>query len=283
MTQPASAPSDTRTMNRKSVHDRATLIQLFSEGMGVEATVRVTGISKNTILRNMYALGLACEAYQHSYLRHLPCKRIQVDETWSFVGSKNKNTPPERQHIAGDVYTWTSICQDTKLVPVWLVGTREAVYANLFMKDLASRFQHRIQITSDGHRPYPEAVEQAFGKDVDYVRTIKNYDCQDNNMPFITKQRVQGRPNVEAATTNHVERHNLTMRMCNRRLGRKTNAFSKKMENHKSYLAIYFMYYNFVRIHQTLRVTPAMEAGITDRVWSYKDMAELVEWNFKVI
>lgn len=242
----------------------------------------MTGAAKNTILKNMYQIGLACEAYQDINFRNLDCKRLQVDETWSFVGSKNKNTPVEKQDIAGDVYTWTAICQDTKLVPLWLVGTREGRYANIFMKDLASRLKNRIQLTTDGHRPYPDAVELAFGDNVDYARLIKNYN-KDDEEPFIETKRVTGKPNPDYITTNHVERQNLTMRMCNRRLSRKTNAFSKKMENHKAFMAVYFMYYNYVRIHQTLRVTPAMAAGVTNRLWEYEDIVELMEWDFQVI
>jgi hypothetical protein len=149
------------------------------------------------------------------------------------------------------------------------------------MKELANRLTHRIQLTTDGHQPYPDAVELAFGSEVDYSRLVKNYNCNDNE-PFIIKGRVIGNPDMELATTNHVERQNLTMRMCNRRLSRDTNAFSKKLENHKAFIAVYFMYYNFVRVHQTLRVTPAMEAGITGHVWSYEDMAELEDWKFKI-
>lgn len=241
----------------------------------------MTGIAFNTILKNMCSIGIACEAYQDINIRNLDCKRIQVDETYSFVYSKAKNTPPDRKHLAGEVYTWTAICQDTKLVPTWLVGTREGAYANRFIKDLSKRLKNRVQLTSDGHQPYPAAVELAFGSEVDYARLVKNYNCKEDE-PFIDKRRVVGNPDPKFITTNHVERQNLTMRMCNRRLSRKTNAFSKKLENHKAFMAIYFMYYNFVRIHQTLRVTPAMEAGITKHVWSYEEVAELSEWKFKV-
>lgn len=269
-------------MNKKCVQDLARIIQLFTENVSVRGTSRITGIAVNTILDNMCQIGMACEAYQDIYLKNLDCKRLQVDETYSFVYSKEKNTPPERKDIAGAVYTWTAICQDTKLVPTWLVATREGIYANKFMKDLSKRLKNRVQLTTDGHQPYPAAVELSFGSDIDYARLIKNYNRK-NDEPFIDKRRVTGNPNPEFIMTNHVERQNLTMRMCNRRLSRKTNAFSKKIENHKAFMALYFMYYNFVRIHQSLRVTPAMEAGITDRLWSYEDIAELAEWKFKVV
>ncbi len=270
-------------MNRKSVKQRAEILRCLVEGNSIASTSRITGAAPNTITKLLIELGQACEAYQDVYLRNLPCKRVQVDEIWTFVYSKQKNTPEHRKGIAGDAYTWTAICADTKLMPCWLVATREAVYAKAFMRDLSRRLKNRIQLTTDGHKPYPEAVELAFGDDVDYARTIKDYaKCKGDDEPFIITQVVTGNPNPELITNNHVERHNRTLRMGMRRFTRKTDAFSKKLENHAYMVAVFMMYYNFVRIHQSLRVTPAMEAGVTDRLWSLEDMIELTDWKFEI-
>ena len=218
-------------------------------------------------------------------MKNLPCKRIQVDEIWSFVGAKQKNVPDGKQDEMGDVWTWTAICADTKLVPSWLVGGRDAEYANAFMADLASRLASRVQLTSDGHKPYLKAVEGALGWDVDYSMLVKHYGASPDQpntrySPAVCtgcdKQIVKGDPDPAHISTSYVERQNLTMRMKMRRFTRLTNAFSKKLENHEHAIALHFMHYNFARIHQTLRSTPAIKAGITDHVWSIEEMVELL-------
>ncbi len=227
--------------------------------------------------------------YQDVALRNLPCKRVQVDEIWSFVYAKAKNvTDKIRQKQGpevGDIWTWTAICADTKLVPSFLVGGRDAGYATEFLQDLAGRLANRVQLTSDGHKPYLEAVEDAFGADIDYAMLVKHYgsapEGEKRYSPAVctgaTQKAITGKPDEAHISTSYVERQNLTMRMSMRRFTRLTNAFSKKIDNHRHSIALHFMYYNFARIHQTLRVTPAMEAGISDHVWTIEDIVGLLE------
>lgn len=231
--------------------------------------------------------GEACAAYQDEHLRDLPCKRVQVDEIWSFVGMKQKNVPAERkgEFGIGDVWTWTAIDADTKLVPSWLLGDCSASTARLFMADLASRLSNRVQLTSDGHKAYLEAVEDAFGADVDYAQLVKLYgeapEAQKRYSPAecigCKREVVAGSPDPGHISTSFAERANLTMRMSMRRFTRLTNAFSKDAENHAHSVAIHFMHYNFVRIHQTLRVTPAMAAGVTGKLWELSDMVAMID------
>ena len=232
-------------------------------------------------------VGTASNQYQHETLRNLKCKRIQCDEIWAFVGSKEKNVPGERkgEYGYGDVYTWTGIDADTKLMVSYMVGKRDAEYAALFMNDLASRLSNRVQLTTDGHRPYLEAAENAFHGDIDYARLVKMYGRELDESrriyspsEFVSAEKkiVAGDPDVNHISTSYVERQNLTMRMSMRRFTRLTNAFSKKVENLEYAVALHFMYYNFGRIHKTLRVTPAMEAGVSDHVWSLEEIAGLV-------
>lgn len=219
-------------------------------------------------------------------MRNLPCKRVQVDEIWSFVYAKQKNASDEMKEAgtAGDVWTWTAICADTKLIPSWLVGSRDTECATTFIADLAGRLASRVQLTSDGHSPYLQAVDEAFGADVDYAMLVKLYgaapDGEHRYSPAectgARKTVIMGQPDREHISTSYVERQNLTMRMCMRRFTRLTNAFSKKVENHAHAVALHFMHYNFARIHKTLRVTPAMEAGVTSKLWSVEDIARLV-------
>lgn len=227
-------------------------------------------------------VGSACLDYQDKALRNLQCRRVECDEIWSFVYSKAKNVPEEMrgQFGVGDVWTWVAICADSKVVPCWHVDTRDADAAKQFRDNLAQRMAHCIQLTTDGHKPYLEAVEGAFGADVDYAQLIKIYgggpaqdDIRYSPAKYVSarKEVVTGNPDKEKISTRYVERQNLSMR----RFTRLTNGFSKKLENHMHAISLHYMYYNFGRIHKTLRVTPAMEAGISDHVWSLEEIAAL--------
>ena len=275
------------SMNRLDSETRAQLIRCLVEGNSIRATVRITGVSKNTITKFLVEAGAVCSKYQDRIFRNLGCRRTQCDEIWSFVGAKDKNVPSEKcdQFGIGSVWTWTAIDADTKLVPCWLVGTRDVGCATEFIQDLAGRLSHRVQLTTDGHKPYLSAVEDAFGADIDHAMLVKIYgnDASEEKRysPAVCtgckKNTVTGEPDEKYVSTSYVERQNLTMRMSMRRFTRLTNAFSKKLENHMAALALYFMYYNFVRIHQTLRVSPAMGAGVTGKLWSVNDIVALVE------
>ena len=243
--------------------------------------------SKNTVAKLLVDAGRACAAYHDANVRDVKAKRVQMDEIWSFTYAKQKNvaTAKDAPEGAGDTWTWTALDADSKMIVSYLVGGRDAEYAMWFVDDLRDRLASRVQLTSDGHRAYLEAVEGAFGDDVDYAQLVKMYG------PTITapgryspaectgakKVRVTGSPNPADVSTSYVERQNLTMRMHMRRFTRLTNAFSKKVENHAHAVALHMMYYNFVRIHKTLRVTPAMAAGVADRLWEIADIAKLVE------
>ena len=273
-------------MNRLPTQTRARIIGCLIEGMSMRATTRIVGCSINTITKLLVDLGTACALYQNETMRNLPCKRVQVDEIWAFCGSKQKNTPAEKRAEGyGDVWTWVAIDADTKLVPSWFVGHRDADSANEFIGDLAGRLKSRVQLTSDGHKGYLRAVENAFGGDVDYAMLVKLYGPTHGNQQErryssgeccgSIKGAVCGNPDEKHVSTSFVERQNLSLRMGNRRFTRLTNGFSKKAENHAHALAIYYMHYNFGRIHKTLRVTPAMESGISDHVWSLDEIATL--------
>jgi IS1 family transposase len=239
-------------------------------------------------LKLLTDLGQACAEYQDKTFRNLTCRRIQCDEIWAFCYAKEKNVPEEYkgQLGYGDVWTWTAIDADTKLIPSWLVGGRNGEYAKKFIQDLASRLSNRIQLTTDGHKAYLEAVEGAFGSEIDYAILVKLYSNPptQNETRYspaeccgARKDRITGNPGMKYVSTSIAERNNLTMRMSNRRLTRLTNAFSKKIENLNYSHALHFMYYNFARIHKTLRVTPAMAAGISDHVWELEEIVELLE------
>ena len=274
------------TMNRLTTAKRAAVVKALVEGCSIRATVRLTGVAKNTIVRLLVELGAACTKYQDEKLRDLPCKRLQCDEIWSFVGGKDKNLSAEQKaHGLGSVWTWTAIDADTKLIPSWMVGGRDAETAYDFMNDLASRLRGRVQLTTDAHRPYLLAVDGAFGIDIDYARLHKIYggstEAQRTYSPAVCigcrSEVVTGDPDPQHVSTSYAERQNLSMRMSMRRFTRLTNAFSKKVENHAAAVALYFMWYNFGRVHQTLRVTPAMEAGVTDHVWSVEEIVALLD------
>jgi IS1 family transposase len=267
---------------------------MMVEGVSIRAITRMTGASKNTVAKLLNDAGNACLEYQDRALRNLSSKRIQADEIWSFVYAKQKNVPDEKrgQFGYGDVWTWTALDADSKLIVCWHVGTRDADAAYAFMMDVAGRLSNRVQLTTDGHGAYLSAVDAAFsrGPGVDYAQLVKVYgtspEAQRRYSPPIClgaeKHEVRGMPDPEHISTSYVERQNLSMRMGMRRFTRLTNAFSKKLENHMHALSIYFMHYNFVRRHQTLRVTPAMEAGVTDRLWDLEDIVRVVdEWEAK--
>jgi IS1 family transposase len=279
------------SMNKLPAAKKQQVICALVEGNSIRATVRMTGVAKNTIVKLLADVGRACEAYQDKTLRGLPCKRIQCDEIWSFVGAKEKNAGADKKEQGwGDVWTWVAIDPETKLVPSFMVGDRTARTAKVFVDDLASRLANRIQLTTDGHRAYLAAVESAFGGDVDYAMLIKLYghdsepDTRYSPAECIGCQTVgiTGRPNPSHISTSHVERQNLTMRMKMRRFTRLTNAFSKKIENHFWAIALHFMHYNFCRIHQTLRITPAMAAGVTDHVWEIQEIVDLLSRDVNV-
>lgn len=273
-------------MNRLSTAKRAQIVSALVEGNSVRATCRMTGAAKGTVLSLLADLGSACAAYHDKSVRGVAARRIQCDEIWSFCYGKDKNISQEQKEKgAGSLWTWTALDADSKLIISYLCGGRDASWARDFMKDVASRLTTRVQITTDGHKCYLEAIEGAFGMDVDYAMLIKLYgspsqpDTRYSPGVCIGTETVyiSGRPDPAHVSTSYVERQNLTMRMSMRRFTRLTNAFSKKVENHEHMLAIYFMYYNFCRVHTTLRVTPAMEAGLTDHVWTLEELVGLMD------
>jgi IS1 family transposase len=274
-------------MNRLSTEERTRIVAALVEGNSLRAISRMTGVSRNTVDKLLGDLGKACSEYQDRVFRNLKCQRIQCDEIWSFVGAKEKNTKPEKKAEGwGDVWTWVALDADTKLVPCWFVGTRDAGAAYHFMHDLAGRLAHRVQLTTDGHAAYLSAVEDAFGSQIDFAQLIKIYGKAPEGSEVryspaqcmgARKAVISGRPQFEHVSTSYTERQNLTMRMSMRRFTRLTNGFSKKVENHEHSIAIHYMHYNFARIHQTLRVTPAMEAGIADHVWSIEEIIALLD------
>ena len=280
-------------MNKLTTNKRAQIIAALVEGNSVRATVRMTGVAKNTVVKLVSDLGAACAAYADEHLRNLPCRRIECDEIWSYCYAKEKNVPEDKrgQFGYGDVWTWVAMDADSKLVCSWLVGTRDAGSAYEFMQDLASRLANRVQLTTDGHRAYVPAVEEAFGSDIDYAALVKIYGTLDTEgqrryspSRIIGAQAavISGRPHPKYISTSYIERQNLTVRMGMRRFTRLTNGFSKKLENHVAAIAIHYMHYNFCRIHQTLRITPAMQAGVSDHVWELSELIGLLTVERKV-
>jgi IS1 family transposase len=270
-------------MNRLDAKRRTQVIAALIEGNSIRATCRMTGVAKGTVLKLLAELGTACREYMDTNLRDLPCKRIQCDEIWSFCYAKDKNLPDSMRGKpgVGSIWTWTAIDADTKLVPSFHIGTRDAGCAFEFMNALASRLRHRVQLTTDGHRAYLDAVDSTIGfHQVDYAMLIKLYgavpEVETRYSPpqciGTDVRKVAGDPDPAHISTSYVERQNVTMRMSMRRFTRLTNAFSKKVQNLEHAVGLHFMHYNFVRIHQTLRCTPAMEAGVTDRLWSIDDL-----------
>lgn len=273
-------------MNKLKTDKRARILHCLCEGVSIRATARLTDSAINTVVKLLIDAGNACSTYQDKAFRNLPCKRIQVDEIWSFCYAKEKNCTPEmKAKGAGDVWTWAAIDADSKLIPCWFIGQRHAGCAYHFLSDLQERLAHRIQLTSDGHGAYLRAVDQVFGTQIDYAQLQKIYGAapegpQVRYSPAVCmgarKAIINGNPDHKHISTSFVERQNLTMRMSMRRFTRLTNAFSKKLENHEHSVALHFMHYNFCRIHQSLRVTPAMEAGVSDHVWNLQEIIELL-------
>lgn len=274
-------------MNKLSLEKRIQIVSMLVEGNSLRSITRIADVSINTVTKLLVDLGKACSEYQDKALRNLNCKRIQVDEIWSFCYSKQKNVPHEMKGTFGygDVWTWTALDADTKLVPCWSIGYRNADDASIFIDDLASRLSSKIQLTSDGHKAYLSPIEDAFGCDIDYAMLVKLYgkspEEEKRYSPAscvgINKMIVTGTPDAKHISTSYVERQNLTMRMGMRRFTRLTNGFSKKVENHGHAIALHFMYYNFVRIHKTLKTSPAMAAGVSERLWSIKHLLDLLK------
>lgn len=273
-------------MNKLSCDKKAQVISAMVEGVGVNAISRMTGVCKNSILRILAEVGRACAEYQDRTLVNLNCKRLQADECWQFCYAKEKNVPKKLKGKFGfgDVWTWTAVDADTKLVPSFLVGNRDAQSARLFIDDLASRLKSRIQLTTDGLKVYVNAVEDAFGANIDYAMLHKVYESTQEETRYspakcvgCERKRMMGNPDPLHISTSYVERQNLTMRMHMRRFTRLTNGHSKKIENHIYAVALHFMFYNFAKIHETLRCTPAMEAGVSDHVWEISEIVALTD------
>jgi IS1 family transposase len=279
-------------MNQLSTEKRTRVIAALVEGNSIRATVRMTGVAKNTVTKLLRDIGTACSKYQDRTLRNLPCKRLQLDEIWSFVYAKSRNVPESKlcePHV-GSVWTWVALDADTKLVPTYLIGGRDAGTATAFVRDLASRLANRVQLTSDGLAAYVNAVDDAFGQDIDFAMLIKMYGPDGNprkpeskyspgKCNGSKKHKMTGNPDREHVATSYVERQNLTMRMSMRRFTRLTNAFSKKAENLAHAVSLHFMHYNFCRKHQTLGMTPAQAAGVTDHQWTLEELVGLLDSN----
>jgi IS1 family transposase len=274
-------------MNKIPEAKRVQIIGALVEGNSIRATARMCDVSFNTVLKLVPEIGNACAEYQRRVFRNLPCRRIQCDEIWAFCYAKDKNVPADKRNEFGfgSVWTWTAMDADTKLVPAWLVGGRDAGTAYAFIEDLAGRLANRVQLTTDGHRAYLEAVEAAFGANVDYAMLVKLYGSDREGEAHYSPAQcigcrevvISGNPDRKHVSTSCVERQNLTMRMNMRRFTRLTNAFSKKVQNHEAAVALHFMHYNFCRIHTTLRVTPAMAARVSDHVWSLEEITGLLD------
>jgi IS1 family transposase len=277
-------------MNKLGTDERVTIIRCLVDGNSMRATARIAKVARNTIDKLLVELGSACSKFQDTTLRNLTCKRVQVDEIWAFCYCKQKQVTQditERQEFAGDVWTWAAIDADTRLVPCWTIGKRDPVTADVFVRDMASRLADRVQLTSDGLQMYLKAIVKAFGEDVDYARLVKVYgndpDAEKRYSPAVCtackKDAVIGDPDPAHISTSYIERQNLTMRMGMRRFTRLTNAFSKKIENHAAAISLHMMYYNFARVHQTLKTTPAVAAGVSDHVWTVEEIVALLDSN----
>jgi len=270
-------------MNKLPLAKRAQILSMLVEGSSMRSISRIVDVSINTVTKLLVEAGTACVEFHREKVRNVAAKRVQCDEIWAFCYAKQKNVPTaKRQDLAyGDVWTWTGIDADSKLIISWLVGGRDSDYAMGLMDDLRSRLANRVQLTTDGHKAYLEAVEGAFGGDIDYAMLIKLYGASPESAKGryspaecigARKERIEGSPDPKHVSTSYAERQNLSMRMGMRRFTRLTNAFSKRVENHGHALALYFVHYNWMRIHKTLRVTPAMQAKLTDRLWSWEDI-----------
>lgn len=274
------------SMNKLPLEKRKQIIQLLVEGNSLRAASRIADISRTTIQKLLVDVGRACQQFHNDHVRNVRSERVQCDEIWSFCYAKQKNVSQEMPDGSGDVWTWTALDADSKLIVSWFVGDREASSASEFMHDVANRLSHRVQLTIDGHKAYLIAVEQAFDNEIDFAQLVKMYGGAEgstnqerkyspNKFNGSKKTRISGDPISKFVSTSYVERQNLTMRMHMRRFTRLTNAFSKKIENHGYAIALYFVYYNFCKIHTSLSITPAMQAGLTKRVMSIEDIANL--------
>jgi IS1 family transposase len=273
--------------NVLSTPKRVQIVSALVEGVGIRATARMCDVSKDTVMKLWREIGTACVRYQDATFRNLTCKRLQVDEIWSFVYAKAKNVPQQMAGTfgVGDVWTFTAIDADTKLMPSFLVGLRDAGCATEFMQDLAGRLVNRVQLTTDGHKMYLSAVEDAFAGSIDFAQLVKIYGAAPEGPEVryspaacigAQKHAVTGCPDAAHVSTSYVERANLTIRMSIRRFTRLTNAFSKKVENHTAAFGLFSAHYNLCRIHKTLRCTPAMAAGVSDHVWSVEELVALL-------
>jgi len=275
-------------MNKLPLAKRVQILNMLCEGSSMRSISRVVDVSINTVTKLLVYAGTACAAYHDAHVRNVKAKRIQCDEIWAFCYSKQKNVSGAKAAVdgAGDVWTWTALETETKLMVSYLSGGRDSEYAMALMDDLRGRLANRVQLTTDGHKAYLNAVEEAFGDDIDYAMLVKLYgETPESHKGRYSpaecvgtrKTKITGNPDRAHVSTSYVERQNLTMRMSMRRFTRLTNAFSKKLENHHHAQALYFMFYNFVRIHKTLKVTPAMAAGISDRLWSMEDIVAVID------
>lgn len=275
------------TMNRLPLEKRTQIIGLLCEGNSLRATSRLVGVSINTVTKLLVDLGTACQKYHDEHVQGVEAKHVQCDEIWAFCYAKDKNLPKRFQGMygMGSIWTWVALDSDSKFAISWLVGNRDAEYAKVFIQDVAARLKNRVQLTTDGLKAYLDAVDKTFGTEVDYAQLVKLFGpCLESEHRYSPaectgthKEIITGNPKRKHISTSYIERQNLTLRMSLRRFTRLTNAFSKKVENHAHAVALHFMYYNFVRIHKTLRVTPAMAAGITSKLWSIEDLARLLE------
>lgn len=285
------ASSDITGMNKLPLKTRVQILTMLCEGSSMRSISRVADVSINTVSKLLVDAGTFCAALHDREVRNVKSARVQCDEIWSFVGAKAKNVQTMKQPVdgAGDVWTWTALDSDSKLIISWLVGGRDSEYALAFMDDVRDRLANRVQLTTDGHKAYLNAVEEAFGADIDYAMLVKQYGEPEGKRasqerrysPAVctgaVKTRIEGSPDPAHVSTSHVERANLTMRMANRRFTRLTNAFSKKFENHVHMVAIYTVWYNFIKMHKTLKMTPALAAGVTDKLWSMADLVEMMD------
>jgi IS1 family transposase len=278
-------------MNKLPLKTRVQILSMLCEGSSMRSISRVADVSINTVSKLLVDAGKFCADLHDREVRNVKASRVQCDEIWSFTAAKQKNVPNMKKPVegAGDTWTWTALDSDSKLIISWLVGGRDGEYALAFMDDVKDRLANRVQLTTDGHKAYLEAVEEAFGADVDYAMLVKMYGEPEGRAvpqerrysPAVCtgarKTKIEGSPDPAFVSTSHVERANLTMRMANRRFTRLTNAFSKKFENHVHMVAIYTVWYNFIKMHKTLRMTPAMAAGVTDKLWSMDDLVAMMD------
>lgn len=275
-------------MNKLPLQKRVQILHMLCEGSSMRSISRVVDVSINTVSKLLVNAGRACSAFHDEQVREVPARRVQVDEIWSFVYAKQKNVAnAKRKDLAyGDVWTWTAIDADSKMIVSWLVGGRDSDYAMAFMDDLSRRLTNRVQLTSDGHKAYLEAVEGAFGGDIDYAMLVKLYGTAPESAKGryspaecigARKTPIEGNPDPKHVSTSYAERQNLTMRMHMRRFTRLTNAFSKKFENHMHMIALYTVWYNFVRQHKAHKLSPAMAAGVTDHLWDMEELAEMID------